>query len=98
MLGFAAVAIIYVGAEELITESQLEKHTDIATIGNLVRFFSYDDAQCGLSRSSIVAFLRISDMHCISIQLTDCWIFRIFLVIKEHFVRKLSEHVIVLGI
>lgn len=37
-LAFAAGAMIYVVVEELIPESQLEKHSDIATIGTLLGF------------------------------------------------------------
>ncbi len=37
-LSFAAGAMIYVVAEELIPESQAEKHSDIATIGLMVGF------------------------------------------------------------
>ena len=37
-LAFAAGAMIYVVVEELIPESQLEKNTDIATIGAMVGF------------------------------------------------------------
>lgn len=37
-LAFAAGAMIYVVAEELIPESQAEKHSDIATIGVMVGF------------------------------------------------------------
>jgi len=37
-LSFAAGAMIYVVVEELIPESQLEKNTDIATIGTMVGF------------------------------------------------------------
>lgn len=37
-LAFAAEAMIYVVVEELIPESQLEKHTDIATIGAMLGF------------------------------------------------------------
>jgi ZIP family zinc transporter len=37
-LSFAAGAMIYVVAEELIPESQAEKHSDIATIGVMVGF------------------------------------------------------------
>jgi ZIP family zinc transporter len=37
-LAFAAGAMIYVVVEELIPESQLEKHTDIATIGAMSGF------------------------------------------------------------
>lgn len=37
-LSFAAGAMIYVVVEELIPESQLEKHTDIATIGTMLGF------------------------------------------------------------
>ena len=38
MLGFAAGAMIYVVVEELIPESQLEKNTDIATMGAMFGF------------------------------------------------------------
>jgi ZIP family zinc transporter len=37
-LAFAAGAMIYVVVEELIPEAQLEKNTDIATIGTMVGF------------------------------------------------------------
>ncbi len=37
-LSFAAGAMIYVVAEELIPESQAEKHSDIATVGLMVGF------------------------------------------------------------
>jgi len=37
-LAFAAGAMIYVVAEELIPESQAEKHSDIATIGVMIGF------------------------------------------------------------
>jgi ZIP family zinc transporter len=37
-LAFAAGAMIYVVVEELIPESQLEKNTDLATIGAMVGF------------------------------------------------------------
>ena len=37
-LSFAAGAMIYVVAEELIPESQAEKHSDVATIGLLIGF------------------------------------------------------------
>ena len=37
-LSFAAGAMIYVVVEELIPESQLEKHTDVATIGAMMGF------------------------------------------------------------
>ena len=37
-LAFAAGAMIYVVVEELIPESQLEKHTDVATIGSMMGF------------------------------------------------------------
>ncbi|MGD9929498.1 MAG: ZIP family metal transporter [Mangrovibacterium sp.] len=37
-LSFAAGAMIYVVVEELIPESQLDKHTDIATIGTMFGF------------------------------------------------------------
>ncbi|MFA9396647.1 MAG: ZIP family metal transporter [Clostridiaceae bacterium] len=37
-LSFAAGAMIFVVVEELIPESQLEKHSDIATMGTLVGF------------------------------------------------------------
>jgi zinc transporter, ZIP family len=37
-LSFAAGAMIYVVAEELIPESQAEKHSDIATVGVMVGF------------------------------------------------------------
>jgi ZIP family zinc transporter len=37
-LSFAAGAMIYVVAEELIPESQAEKHSDVATIGLMVGF------------------------------------------------------------
>jgi ZIP family zinc transporter len=37
-LAFAAGAMIYVVVEELIPESQLEKNTDIATIGAMFGF------------------------------------------------------------
>ena len=37
-LAFAAGAMIYVVVEELIPESQLEKNTDIATIGTMLGF------------------------------------------------------------
>ena len=37
-LAFAAGAMIYVVVEELIPESQLEKNTDIATMGAMVGF------------------------------------------------------------
>lgn len=37
-LSFAAGAMIYVVVEELIPESQLEKHTDIATVGTMLGF------------------------------------------------------------
>jgi len=37
-LAFAAGAMIYVVVEELIPESQLEKHTDVATIGAMMGF------------------------------------------------------------
>lgn len=37
-LAFAAGAMIYVVVEELIPESQLEKHTDVATIGAMLGF------------------------------------------------------------
>ena len=38
MLGFAAGVMICVVVEELIPESQLEKNTDIATMGAMVGF------------------------------------------------------------
>ena len=38
MLGFAAGAMIYVVVEELIPESQMKKHTDVATIGAMLGF------------------------------------------------------------
>ena len=38
MLGFAAGAMIYVVVEELIPESQLDKNTDIATMGAMSGF------------------------------------------------------------
>ncbi|MDZ4185474.1 MAG: ZIP family metal transporter, partial [Desulfuromonadales bacterium] len=37
-LSFAAGAMIYVVVEELIPESQLEKNTDLATVGTLLGF------------------------------------------------------------
>lgn len=37
-LSFAAGAMIYVVVEELIPESQMEKHTDVATIGAMLGF------------------------------------------------------------
>jgi ZIP family zinc transporter len=37
-LAFAAGAMIFVVVEELIPESQLGKHTDIATAGTLLGF------------------------------------------------------------
>jgi ZIP family zinc transporter len=37
-LAFAAGAMIYIVVEELIPESQLEKHTDVATIGAMLGF------------------------------------------------------------
>lgn len=37
-LAFAAGAMIYVVVEELIPESQLEKHTDVATLGAMLGF------------------------------------------------------------
>jgi ZIP family zinc transporter len=37
-LSFAAGAMIYVVVEELIPEAQLEKNTDIATIGTMLGF------------------------------------------------------------
>jgi ZIP family zinc transporter len=37
-LSFAAGAMIYVVVEELIPESQLEKHTDVATVGAMIGF------------------------------------------------------------
>lgn len=37
-LAFAAGAMIYVVVEELIPESQLDKHTDIATFGTMIGF------------------------------------------------------------
>ena len=37
-LAFAAGAMIYVVVEELIPESQLEKNTDIATLGAMAGF------------------------------------------------------------
>jgi ZIP family zinc transporter len=37
-LAFAAGAMIYVVVEELIPESQLEKHTDVATGGAMIGF------------------------------------------------------------
>ena len=37
-LAFAAGAMIYVVVEELIPESQLEKHTDVATVGAMSGF------------------------------------------------------------
>ncbi|MGE4586870.1 MAG: ZIP family metal transporter [Mangrovibacterium sp.] len=37
-LSFAAGAMIYVVVEELIPESQLDKHTDVATIGTMLGF------------------------------------------------------------
>lgn len=37
-LAFAAGAMIYVVVEELVPESQLEKHTDVATIGAMLGF------------------------------------------------------------
>jgi ZIP family zinc transporter len=37
-LAFAAGAMIYVVVEELIPESQLEKNTDIATVGTMFGF------------------------------------------------------------
>jgi ZIP family zinc transporter len=37
-LAFAAGAMIYVVVEELIPESQLEKHTDVATVGAMMGF------------------------------------------------------------
>jgi zinc transporter ZupT len=36
MLGFAAGAMFYVEVEELITESQMEKHAAVATIGAML--------------------------------------------------------------
>lgn len=38
MLGFAAGVMIYVVVEELIPESQMEKHSDAATIGAMLGF------------------------------------------------------------
>lgn len=38
MLGFAAGAMIYVVIEELIPEAQLDRKTDIATIGAMLGF------------------------------------------------------------
>ena len=37
-LSFAAGAMIYVVVEELIPESQLQKNTDLATVGTLLGF------------------------------------------------------------
>lgn len=37
-LSFAAGAMIYVVVEELIPESQLDKHTDVATLGTMLGF------------------------------------------------------------
>ena len=37
-LSFAAGAMIYVVVEELIPESQLQKHTDVATVGAMAGF------------------------------------------------------------
>lgn len=37
-LSFAAGAMIYVVVEEVIPESQLDKNTDIATIGAMIGF------------------------------------------------------------
>jgi ZIP family zinc transporter len=37
-LAFAAGAMIYVVVEELIPESQAEKHSDVATIGAMLGF------------------------------------------------------------
>ena len=37
-LAFAAGAMIYVVVEELIPESQLEKNTDLATVGAMLGF------------------------------------------------------------
>jgi len=37
-LSFAAGAMMYVVAEELIPESQAEKHSDVATIGVMLGF------------------------------------------------------------
>ena len=37
-LAFAAGAMIYVVVEELIPESQAEKHTDVATVGAMLGF------------------------------------------------------------
>jgi ZIP family zinc transporter len=37
-LAFAAGTMIYVVVEELIPESQIEKHSDVATIGAMVGF------------------------------------------------------------
>ncbi len=37
-LSFAAGAMIYVVAEELIPESQAEKHSDVATVGLMIGF------------------------------------------------------------
>ena len=37
-LAFAAGAMIYVVVEELIPESQMEKHGDVATMGAMVGF------------------------------------------------------------
>ena len=37
-LSFAAGAMIYVVVEELIPESQLEKNTDLATVGTMIGF------------------------------------------------------------
>ena len=45
-LAFAAGAMIYVVVEELIPESQLEKHTDVATIGAMLGVCSDDDPRC----------------------------------------------------
>lgn len=38
MLGFAAGVMIFVVVEELISESQMEKNTDIATVGTMLGF------------------------------------------------------------
>lgn len=47
-LAFAAGAMIYVIVEELIPESQVGKHTNIATIGVAIRFCINDDFRYSL--------------------------------------------------
>ena len=48
LLSFAAGAMIYVIVEELIPESQVGKHTNIATIGVAIRFCINDDFRYSL--------------------------------------------------